>query len=448
MRPSSQVCASVRTLRKSGTWQTSHSSAHASGPCTSGRSSPSAASASSARWSSAWSQAHERVAARGLGEAREERVHAREVEVGLPPEEALERTEAMRLDRFNQIVGERPQLGGRAERAVAQVAPARPAICATSAGRQRTRAARPSYLCEAREGHVVDVEVEAHADRVGGDQVVHLARLVERDLGVARPRRQRAEHDGRAAALPAQALGHRVDVRDREHDDRAAPGQPIELLRADVAQRGQPRRAMNAASGTSRRSSGRDGVGAQEHRLLAPARVQQAVREDVPALAVGAELDLVHGQELDRPRDRHGLDRAHEVARARRHQALLARHQRDRVRAPRARDDAVVVLAGQQSQGEADHPRAVLEQALDARGSVLPVLVGPRRAITGAFMGNSIARGRPRSATPQGRSPQPDAQRPSDTRRTPRSTNAHNAAGVVGAEIRLPVDRNCSGVAR
>src|SRR3546814_3562717 len=40
-----------------------------------------------------------------------------------------------------------------------------------------------------------------------------------------------------------------------------------------------------------------DGLGAQEHGLGDAAGVQQAVGEDVSALGVGAELDLVDGEE-------------------------------------------------------------------------------------------------------------------------------------------------------
>ena len=50
------------------------------------------------------------------------------------------------------------------------------------------------------------VHVQAHADRVGGDQEVDLARLVQRHLGVAGARAERAHHDGGAAALAADHL--------------------------------------------------------------------------------------------------------------------------------------------------------------------------------------------------------------------------------------------------
>ena len=99
--------------------------------------------------------------------------------------------------------------------------PARPAICASSSG-VRSRWFWPSNLRVAGEGDVIDVEVEAHADGIGRDEEVDVARLVERDLGVARARGQRAQHHRGAAALTADQLGDRVDLAGREGDDRGA----------------------------------------------------------------------------------------------------------------------------------------------------------------------------------------------------------------------------------
>ena len=79
--------------------------------------------------------------------------------------------------------------------------PARPAICA-DLGRGQPARAVAVELAQAGEGDMVDVHVEAHADGVGGDQEVDLAVLVQRHLGVARARRERAHHH-RAAAAPA-----------------------------------------------------------------------------------------------------------------------------------------------------------------------------------------------------------------------------------------------------
>ena len=146
---------------------------------------------------------------------------------------------------------------------------------------------------------MVDVEVQAHPDGVGRDQVVDLARLVEGHLRVAGARRERAEHHRRASRLAPHALRHLVEVGQREDHDRAAPRQAVQLLVPGIL---EGREALAGDEGRFRHQlaeEGLDRLRAQEHRLLAAARVQEAVGEHVAALAIGGELDLVHGQELD-----------------------------------------------------------------------------------------------------------------------------------------------------
>ena len=58
-----------------------------------------------------------------------------------------------------------------------------------------------------------------------------------------------------------------------------------------------------------------DRVGAEKHRLGQTARVQQAGGKDMAALGVSAKLDLVDGEEIDRPIKRHRFDGANEVGR-------------------------------------------------------------------------------------------------------------------------------------
>ena len=209
--------------------------------------------------------------------------------------------------------------------------PARPAIWAISAACRRPRLAAVE-LAQAGEGDVVDIHVEAHADRVGRDQVVDLAGLVERDLGVAGARAERAEHHGGAAALAADQLGERVDVGGGERDHGAAPRQARDLARAAYRSASRSAAALtNSASGTSWLHQRPDGVGAEEHGLVAAARVQQPVGEDVAALADRRRAGSRRPRgSSTAPVERHRLDRADEVARARRQDALLAGDQGDR----------------------------------------------------------------------------------------------------------------------
>src|SRR5690606_30196437 len=101
---------------------------------------------------------------------------------------------------------------------VAQVPP-RPA--GDLADLVRVQPARPASVefAQTREGDVVDVHVQAHADGVGRHQEVHLAGLEQLDLGVARTRAQAAHDHRRTTPLPADQLGDGVDLIGAEGDD-------------------------------------------------------------------------------------------------------------------------------------------------------------------------------------------------------------------------------------
>ena len=93
-------------------------------------------------------------------------------------------------------------------------------------------------------------------------------------------------------------------------------------------------------------------------------RPQQPVGKDMAAFRVGTQLDFVHGQEICAHPLGHRLDGADPVLRARRHDAFLARDQRHHRRPPDC-DDAVIDLARQQPQRQADDPGAMAQHALD-----------------------------------------------------------------------------------
>ena len=92
--------------------------------------------------------------------------------------------------------------------------------------------------------------------------------------------------------------------------------------------------------------------------------MEHAVGEDVAALEVAGELDLVDGEEGGVGLRRHRLDRADPVARRRRDDLLLAGDQRHLVGAD-AGGDAVIDLAGEQPERQADDARRMAEHALD-----------------------------------------------------------------------------------
>ena len=96
----------------------------------------------------------------------------------------------------------------------------------------------------------------------------------------------------------------------------------------------------------------------------AAAQMQDAVGEDVAALEIAGELDLVDGDEGGVGLARHRLDRADRIARAGRHDLLLAGDQRDLVRADLFAD-AAIDLARQQPERQADDAALMRDHALD-----------------------------------------------------------------------------------
>ena len=92
-------------------------------------------------------------------------------------------------------------------------------------------------------------------------------------------------------------------------------GQAGQLLRAGVGQGRQPLARDDLDVGDQRADQRGHGPGAEEHGLEPAARVQQPLGEDVAALGIGDQLDLVDGEELDLTLQRHGLDGADEIAR-------------------------------------------------------------------------------------------------------------------------------------
>ncbi len=156
--------------------------------------------------------------ARHLAERVAQPVEGREVEAAVAPLQRADGVEGVRLEALDEIGVER--LGGArdAEGAVVHMTAGAARDLADLARRQIAEGL-PVELAHGGEGHVIDVEVQSHADGVGGDDEVDVARLVERDLRVAGSRRQRAEHHGRAAALASDELGDGIDLVGGEGDD-------------------------------------------------------------------------------------------------------------------------------------------------------------------------------------------------------------------------------------
>ena len=138
--------------------------------------------------------------------------------IGIAPLQHADRLEGVAFQRLHQLGLERIAAAGGAEGAVAGGA-AGAAGDLRELGRIELAELVAVEFAVGGEGDVIDVEIEPHADGVGRDQIIDVARLIERDLRIAGARRQRAEHHRGAAALAADQFGDGVDFLGREGDD-------------------------------------------------------------------------------------------------------------------------------------------------------------------------------------------------------------------------------------
>ena len=214
------------------------------------------------------------------------------------------------------------------------------------------------------EGDVIDVEIEPHADRVGGDEIIDVAVLEHLHLRVARAGRQRAQHHGGAAMLSSDQFGDRVDLVGRKRHDRGAPRLAGDLAVAGEFELRQSRPGDDGRAGQQPLDDRAHGGRAQQQRLVAAAAVEDAVGEDVAALEIGGDLDFVDREKRHVEIPRHRLHGGDPEPRIPRFDLLFAGDQRDRLR-PHARDDLVVDLARQQPQRQADQARGMRHHPLD-----------------------------------------------------------------------------------
>ena len=285
------------------------------------------------------------------------------IQIRVAPLHDLDRLEGVRLERLHHLVLKRRTTSGTAEGAVARgAAGAAGDLCKL----RRIKLAKliAVELAVGGEGDMIDIEIETHADGVGRHQVVDLAGLIERDLGVAGARRQRAEHDSRAAALAPNKLGDRVNLLRRERDDGRTARQPRQLLLPGKGQLREPGAADNADAGQQPLDDRPHGRGAEHQSLFTAPPVQNPVGKDVAPVEIRRELNFIDCKESDVEIGRHRLDSGNPKPRIRRLDLLLAGDERHRVRAD-AFDRPIVDFARQKAQRQADQTGRVREHPLE-----------------------------------------------------------------------------------
>ena len=210
-------------------------------------------------------------------ERRGEVLDRAHVQLRVAPLQHAHGLEAVVLQHFDELLVERRAAARRAESAVFGVPAGAPGDLAEL--RRIEPAIVPAVeLAVAGEGDVVDVEVQTHSDGVGRNDVVDVAGLVHVDLGVARARRQGAQHHGGTATLAADPFGNRVDLLRRERDHGGARRQPRDLLLAGEGQLRHAGTGDDVGTGQQRLQRPFHRTGPDEQGLLEAAAVQQTVR--------------------------------------------------------------------------------------------------------------------------------------------------------------------------
>ena len=320
---------------------------------------------------------------RRRGQRIEQRWQRLEGKRGVAPVGPADRREPVILDRLYEGRVEGLDPAGRAEAAVRKVAACAAGNLRNLSGREHPHRAAVELLV-GRERDMIQVQVEPHANGIRRDQAVHLARLVETDLCIAGARAERPQHHGAPAPQPADALGKRVDRLGREGDDGIPGLEPGQLAMPLVRERGKPGSAREPRLGHKRSDQGAHGVCTEEHGLRRAPGAQQAIGEDVAALAIACELNLVNRDELDLPVQRHRFDGADEIARLLGDPPFLARHQSDSALTLRL-DHPIVDLAREEAEREAHHAGAVGQHALDRQMGFARVGRAEQRGDGGVF---------------------------------------------------------------
>ena len=305
-------------------------------------------------------------ARRPLVQRADEARQRAEIQLGIAPHQLAQRLEAMLLQTLDLLGREgggrgRAKLHG-AEGAVLLVAPGA-AGNLRHLGEHQPAVPPAIELAEAGEGDMGDIHVQPHTDGIGRHQIIDFTGLIHRHLGVAGARREAAHDHCRAALLPAQHLGQRINLGGRESDDGRAARQARELLGAGIAQRREARPRHDLGFGDQLSDQRPDGLRAENHRLGIAARMQQPIGKDMPTLRVRRDLAFIDGDKGHILVHRHRFDGAEEVARLGRHDLLLAGDQRHRLLALE-RHDTLINLARQQPQWKADDAAGVAAQPL------------------------------------------------------------------------------------
>ncbi len=176
------------------------------------------------------------------------RAERRKVQLRIAPLQHFYALEAVVLQRIDQFWLERRAAAGGAEGTVAGGA-AGAAGDLREFGRIEAAELIAVIFAVGRKRNVIDVEVEPHSHRIGRDQIIDVAGLEHRHLGVAGARRQRSQYHRSTAMLALDQFGDGVNFISRKRHDRSAPRLPRDLAVAGKFKLRQPRPGHDTGAG-------------------------------------------------------------------------------------------------------------------------------------------------------------------------------------------------------
>ena len=180
------------------------------------------------------------ITRRGLAQASQQGGGGLEFQPGITPMQTALGGETVVLHQLHHFIAHGDGSRRGAKGAGIHV-PARPARNLPDFRRTQFPMAQAVELALSGKGDMVNIHVQAHADGIGGDQIVDLASLIQSRLGIAGARAERTHYHSRAAALTAHQFGQGVHISGREGDDGAAAGQTREFLFTAIRQDGKTR---------------------------------------------------------------------------------------------------------------------------------------------------------------------------------------------------------------
>ena len=110
-----------------------------------------------------------------------------EIKVGVAPLQLAQRGKAVVLDGACHLIIQRARLACDAKGAIRHATPRAACDLRQFIGGQLAHSAAIEFG-QGRKGHMVDIQIQPHANGVGGHQIINLAILIKRHLGIARAR--------------------------------------------------------------------------------------------------------------------------------------------------------------------------------------------------------------------------------------------------------------------